>query len=181
MAAMLFQWLLILLLMPGLGAKKLPILLTAESKTEKVHPFYISVTEINHNSKEKTLEISCKMFADDLEQIIKKNYNVVADLTNESQKTALHKLINTYINQHLKIMVNNKPAAYQFLGFEKDKESAYCYLEVQNITQLKSLQVQNSILQDFTDQQINIIHATVNDKRQSVKLDYPKKDVSFAF
>ena len=27
-----------------------------------VHPFYVSVTEINHNAKDKTIEISCKTF-----------------------------------------------------------------------------------------------------------------------
>ena len=31
------------------------------------HPFYISVTEINQNPKEKTLEISCKLFAEDFD------------------------------------------------------------------------------------------------------------------
>jgi hypothetical protein len=29
------------------------------------HPFFISVTEINHNSGDKNLEISCKIFTDD--------------------------------------------------------------------------------------------------------------------
>ncbi len=47
------------------------------------HPFYVSVTEINHNAKEQTLEISCKMFAEDLEEILKKNYKTAIDLSAE--------------------------------------------------------------------------------------------------
>ena len=37
-----------------------------------VHPFYVSVTEINQNAAEKSLEISCKFFADDFEQTLEK-------------------------------------------------------------------------------------------------------------
>ncbi|MEI8059397.1 MAG: DUF6702 family protein, partial [Ferruginibacter sp.] len=31
------------------------------------HPLFVSVTEIEHNAKDKTLEISCKIFTDDFE------------------------------------------------------------------------------------------------------------------
>jgi hypothetical protein len=46
---------------------------------------------------------------------------------------------------------------------------------------LKKLDVIDSLLQDFTSDQINIIHVTVNGKRQSTKLDYPEKAASFTF
>jgi hypothetical protein len=35
------------------------------------HPIYVSVTEIQHNAKDKTLEISCKIFTSDFEAILK--------------------------------------------------------------------------------------------------------------
>jgi len=37
------------------------------------HPFYVSVTEISHNAKDKIIEISCKIFADDLEMTLTKS------------------------------------------------------------------------------------------------------------
>ena len=36
------------------------------------HPLYISVTEINHNSKDKILEVSCKIFTNDFETVLEK-------------------------------------------------------------------------------------------------------------
>jgi hypothetical protein len=34
------------------------------------HPFYVSVTEISQNATDKSLEVSCKFFADDFEQTL---------------------------------------------------------------------------------------------------------------
>ena len=51
------------------------------------HPFYIAVTEINLNTSDKTLEISCKMFADDLEQTIEKINHIQLDISAEKDKT----------------------------------------------------------------------------------------------
>ena len=39
-----------------------------------LHPFHVSTTEINQNAKDKILEISCRIFTDDFESILEKNY-----------------------------------------------------------------------------------------------------------
>ena len=119
------------------------------------HPFYVSVTEISHNPAEKSLEISCKFFAEDLEQILEKDYKTHLDIS--------------------------KPVGLKYVGYEKDKESAYAYFEVGNVASVKSIGAVNSLLHDFIDQQINIMHVTVGGKRQSTKLDYPDTKASFSF
>jgi hypothetical protein len=43
-------------------------------QTESLHPYYISVVEINHNATDKSLEISCKIFTNDFETTLEKNY-----------------------------------------------------------------------------------------------------------
>ncbi len=145
------------------------------------HPFYVSVTEINHNPKEQTLEISCKMFSEDLEEILKKNYKTTIDLTAQKQQAQNEKLIQDYISKHLAIQANGKALKLNFIGFEKEAESVYCYFETEKINAIKKLDVTDSILQDFSDKQINIIHVMVNDNRKSQKLDYPDKLASFNF
>ena len=146
-----------------------------------IHPFYVSVTEINHNAKEQTLEISCKMFSEDLEDILKKNYKTAIDLTAEKQLAQNEKMIQDYIAKHLAIQANGKALKLNFIGFEKEAESVYCYFETEKISAVKKLDVTDSILQDFSDKQINIIHVMVNDNRKSQKLDYPDKLASFNF
>ncbi|MDB5196613.1 MAG: hypothetical protein JWP88_984 [Flaviaesturariibacter sp.] len=145
------------------------------------HPFYIAVTEVNHNAKEKTLEISCKVFAEDLEETLKKNYKTTVDLSAEKQHAQNDKLIADYIIKHLFITTDGKPAKLSYVGFEKQAEAVYCYFEAVNVAAPKKVDFTNTILQDFTDKQINIIHMIVGGNRKSQKLDYPEKQVSFSF
>ena len=69
MSSILSQWLLFTSIWLGGANPADPVV------AEKVfHPFYVSVTEVNQNVSEKTLEISCKFFADDFENILEKSY-----------------------------------------------------------------------------------------------------------
>lgn len=145
------------------------------------HPFYISVTEINFNTSDKTLEVSCKMFADDLEQIIEKNNHVQLDISSGKDKAKFDNYIPAYVKNHLSISVDGKTGNLSYIGFEKESESAYCYFQLENISALKKIDINNSLLHDYTPDQVNIIHVMVNGKRQSIKLDYPNRKASFNF
>jgi hypothetical protein len=145
------------------------------------HPFYIAVTEINLNTSDKTLEVSCKMFADDLEQVIEKNNHTQLDITSDKDKVKFDSYIPGYVKNHLSLSVDGKPMALSYIGFEKEKESAYCYFQCENISSLKKIDIHNSILHDYTSDQVNIIHVSINGKRQSTKLDYPNTNASFSF
>lgn len=146
-----------------------------------MHPFYVSVTEINHNAAEKTLEISNKVFADDLEEVLKKNYRVTVDLSNAAQQAQNNKIVADYFLKHVAITADGRTSQLTYLGFEKDKESVYCYFEVNNVTSLKKIELTNSILQDLNDKQINIMHVVVGGTRKSYKLDFPDKKATFSF
>ncbi|RYY90428.1 MAG: hypothetical protein EOO15_02565 [Chitinophagaceae bacterium] len=146
------------------------------------HPFYISVTEITHNAKEKQLEISCKLFAEDLEEILRKGGSNSVSLDAEAQRAQNDKLVSAYVQKNLSVTVDGKVQPLHYLGFEKEKEAVYCYFEVAGITTTpKKVTVHNSILYDFSEKEINLVHLVVNGKRQSTKLDYPNKEASFSF
>lgn len=178
MAAILYKWLIFSLLLFPAANNNPPV---AESAAAAYHPFYVAVTEINHNATDKTLEISCKMFSEDIEQALEKTFNTTLDISVEKDKANFEKYLPDYIGKHLAINVDGKPAKLKFIGFETEKESAYCYFEVDNIASVKKIDLSNSILHDFTEEQINIMHVTVNGKRQSVKLNYPDKTSSLNF
>ena len=145
------------------------------------HPFYISVTEMSLNSTTKSLEISCKMFAEDIEDVLKQNYKAPVDLSNDKMQVQNNRLIDDYILKHFSININSKATALKFVGFEKEKESVYCYLEVLNVPEIQKITVNNTILQDYKQEQINIMHVIVNGNRKSTKLDYPANQASFSF
>ena len=157
---------------------KVPEMATAK---DLKHPFYVSVTQIDENVAAKTFEITCKFFADDLELILEKDYKTQLDMGAPKDKAAFDKYIPDYVNRHFQLTVNEKKVLLKYIGFEKDKESAYAYFEVSNVANVSQVNMYNNLLYDFTEQEINIMHVTIMGKRQSTKLDYPAAEAAFTF
>jgi len=150
------------------------------SKTH-AHPFYVGVVEVNHNKASAALEVSCKLFAEDAQNVLEQQYKTKVDFGQPQQKAAIDRLLNDYVHKHLALQADKKPVQLQYVGFERDAESLYCYFEADGVANVKTIDLNNSLLYDFTDQQINIMHVMVGGVRKSYKLDYPKTEASFSF
>ena|SRR6476660_6109968 len=144
------------------------------------HPFYVSVTEIQDNSNERILEVTCKIFTDDFEKALRKNYNVPIDLL-AGNNSSMGKLINGYISAHLQISVDDKPCLLQYIGYEKDEEAVDCYFQVNDIMVNKTVTIMNDMLFSYKPEQVNIVHVTVRGIRKSTQLVNPDSKVSFGF
>ena len=147
-----------------------------------LHPFYVSVTEINHNVQDKTLEISLRVFTDDFENTLKMYApGLKIDLINPPKMADMDSLINKYVTKKMQIVVNGQPKMLRYIGFERVKESVWCYFEINNVETLKTLKIHNPVLYEYKKEQINMIHVVDGDKRQSRKLDNPVADWVFSF
>ena len=145
------------------------------------HPFYVSVTQIQENTKEKIVEITCKIFTDDFEKDLRKDFNTHVDLLDHAYKPAMEKLVNEYIKTHLQISVDGKSCLLQYIGFEQDEEAVDCYFQVNEITIHKTVAVNDNILFDYKPEQVNIVHVTVRGTRKSTQLINPDSKASFDF
>ena len=159
----------------------LGVFLTGSSPVERPHPLYISVTEINHNPKDKILEVSCKMFTNDLETALEKMAKTRVDLSATKDKAASDKLIEAYIVRHLRIRMDGKPAVLHFVGSEKENDGTWSYFQVNDVPAVRRIDVGNDLLYDSFNQQIGIMHVTVGGQRKSTRLDYPEANTSFQF
>lgn len=146
-----------------------------------LHPFYVSVVEIDQNSKEKSLEVSVRIFTEDFEATLKKYGNTKLDLLHPTDKAATDKLVNTYLQNKLHIKVDGKPVTMQYIGYEQRLESIWVYLEIDNITTLKKVDINCNLLYEFEEKQTNIFHVKANGVEKSYKLDNPKVVVGFEF
>ena len=147
----------------------------------EVHPIYVSVVEIEHNAKDKTLEISCKIFTDDFEKTLRQAYKTHVDLLKPADKEAMNKLVNDYVQKHLQINVDGKDVQLKFLGYEQVEEGIYSYYQADNINTVKNITVTDDILYEYKDQQMSLIHVTVNGIRKSTKLNNPDTKASLGF
>ncbi len=157
-------------------------LLSSVAKPNKTHhPLFVTVTEIEHNAKAKTLEISCKIFTDDFEKALRAAYKTKIDLLDATQKVAMDKLVNDYVQKHLKINVDGKNITLKFIGYEKIEEGIYSYFEVEDITSIKKINITNDLLYEYKKEQMGLLHVIVAGKRQSTKLSNPEKNTVMRF
>lgn len=145
------------------------------------HPLYISVTEIIHNPKDKILEVSCKVFTNDFEAALEKTTGAKVDLSAVKDKLADDKLIAAYVERHLRLKIDGKPAELHFVGSENEEDGTWSYFQVNDVPAVKRIDIVNDLLYESFSQQINIMHVTVGGQRQSTRLDCPAASASFQF
>jgi hypothetical protein len=137
------------------------------------HPIYVSVTEIEHNSKERMVEVSCKLFTDDFEKALRTIYKKPVDLIHPKDRPAMDRLVEDYVKTHLKIAADGRELTLKYLGYELIEEAIYSYYEVPGIEKMASVSVVNNLLYDFQPEQMGLMHITVGGNRKSTKLNYP--------
>ena len=145
------------------------------------HPFYVSVTQIEQNRETKTIQVSVRVFFDDFEAALDKRYNTKINILKPSNRKKVDLLIADYIENHLKIKTNGKPVPLKYVGYEIEEEAAWCYFEADKQETVQSLTIMNNILFEQHPAQINMIHAIVNGRRKSIKLDNPANSVTFTY
>jgi ABC-type antimicrobial peptide transport system permease subunit len=142
------------------------------------HPYFVSVTEIEHNTGDKILEVSCKIFTDDFEKGLRIANGNDIDLLNSKNQLSTNKQVADYIKKHLQITVDGNVVDLQFLGYEKEGEAIWSYFQAENILQVKKVEVMNDILFEYKKEQTNLLHVTVNGKRKSTKLNNPQATIA---
>lgn len=121
------------------------------------HEEYYSLTNIQYKEKEKSLQITMRLFVDDLENALKKNYGKNFELNTDREIKEANSFIEKYIKTKFQISIEGKMLNYVFIGKEYEKDSIYIYLEIKNLAIFKTMQIQNATLIDTFPTQENIV------------------------
>lgn len=128
------------------------------------HPFFISLTEMRYNTSSQKMEVSQKIFWDDLEVSLGKEFGQSVDFLNPKDKAKLNQQLKTYLLKHNQLWVNGKPVPLNYLGYEVEEDAAWFYLESNVAESPKSVEVQNTILLEEFNGQQNIVHVYFQSK-----------------
>lgn len=133
------------------------------------HKFYVSVTNMNYSDRDKAFQITTRIFIDDLEAVLLERYGIDTDLATPDEVANSDELIDKYLKTKLVIYFDDEVAQYQFLGKEFDTDIVVCYLEITNVKlqELQKIEIQNEVLTDLFEDQQNIVHLKIDDKRKS--------------
>jgi hypothetical protein len=134
----------------------------------------VAVSEINFNTKNHSLEMTHKIFVNDLEKQIEKTARqqgkpVELHLNSVKENPAAARYFQAYIEKHFVIQVNGKSLKMNYIGSEYETDAIWIYTEIKEVKNIKTLEIQNTILLDFYEDQTNFVHIKAGNVRQSLK------------
>ncbi|MFV9551967.1 DUF6702 family protein [Algibacter sp. PT7-4] len=135
-----------------------------------LHKYYISVTQINYVKEKESIQIISRIFIDDFENALKLNYDNTIVLAEKDEALIIDTYINKYLQDKIKLTVNNKAVNFTFIGKEYEGDIVRCYLEVEQVKSIETFSITNSILFDLQKDQQNIVKTKINSKNKSVIL-----------
>ncbi|MBT8244071.1 MAG: peptidase E [Winogradskyella sp.] len=131
------------------------------------HEYYVSVTKVEYVKNQKSLQIISQIFIDDFEKLISERYDQTITLAINEESEMVDVYIEKYLKFKLNIKVNTTDVDFNFIGKEYKDDIVYCYLEIENIDFIKTLEIKNEVLFDIYPKQQNILRTKVNGKDKS--------------
>ena len=135
-----------------------------------IHKFYVSIYQINYVANKKRVEITARLFVDDLNAVLEKNYHkkTFLGLENESPDDVI--LLKKYLADHLLLKINGSRKEFTFFNKELETNVLVCYLKISNLSKITSFEIQNDAFMELNSEQQNIIQATISGQKQSLLL-----------
>lgn len=146
------------------------------------HPIHLSITEIDHNEKSKALQITTRIFIDDLELSIRHKINdEELDILEPGKGRTTDELVKAYLTEMIKLKVDRKPVRFNYLGHEIEGPAMICYVEIENIRKFNTIEVTNKVILETHDDQSNLVNVNYKGKVKSLRLtnDDPTGVVTF--
>jgi hypothetical protein len=142
------------------------VLLTSFS----MHKFYVSIFQIEFAPEKKRIEITTRIFTDDLNKALKIKFAKESHIGESAETPEDIALMNQYLMKCFTIKVNGVAKPFIYVNKELENNVVIGYYKINDVAKITSLEIQNTALTDvFSDQQ-NIIQTTFNGKKQSLLL-----------
>ncbi|MBE8725648.1 DUF6702 family protein [Flavobacterium hungaricum] len=143
------------------------------------HKFYVGVFQVNYASEKKMLQITSRIFIDDLNNAMEKKYHKKTFVGTDKETQADVDLLKKYLSEHFLIKVNGQSKGITFLSKEVEAgDVLVCYSRIKEVDKFKTLEISNTILVDWNAEQQNITHVSAFDTKKSVLFtDSSRKEV----
>ena len=135
------------------------------------HKFYVSITKIEYIKEKASIQIIAKIFTDDMENALRQAYGGSISLDTKKETSTADEDLKKYILQKIKIKVNGKTVLLNYIGKEYDNDMVVAYMEVTDVNELKTIEIENKVLMEVFPEQQNIIHLKTSKNRRSLILD----------
>lgn len=139
-----------------------------------LHKFYVAIYQINYAQQKKMIQITTRIFSDDLNDALEFKYKKKTYIGTEKESQEDVALLKKYFAEKFTLKVNGQIKPMNFLSKEIENNIVICYLKIKDISKITTLEVQNSIITEVYSEQQNIIQSNLNGEKDSLLLTSEK-------
>lgn len=133
------------------------------------HKFYVGVFQVNYAAEKKMIQITSRIFIDDLNNGLEKKYHKKTFVGTEKETQADVDLLKKYLTEHFSIKINGQSKSIAFLSKEVEAgDVLVCYSRIKDVDKFKTIEISNTILVDWNSEQQNITHISAFGIKKSV-------------
>lgn len=143
------------------------------------HDFHASVTQMHYNPKEKTFEISIRIFTDDLEKALTQELNAPVRLGLDSKSDAI---LEKYIQPRFAYVTPQKQSkAIKYVGHEVEADANWIYLEMPYADVFRGGMLKQNVLMEAFEDQVNMVNIQYQGQKKTFvfRKNQPIQEVSF--
>ena len=143
--------------------------------TPAAHPIHVSMTEVSYYTNSNTIELSIRIFTDDLQRAVGLTPN--GELPRNYP--GADALIWNYISKNIALYEpNGKSIPIEYAEAIASGDAIWIYLEATDIIDPVDLKMTNSVLHDIFDDQTNMVKVTGKNKATFV-MDKKIQEINF--
>ena len=132
-----------------------------------VHKFYVSIYQVDFVPEKKRVEITARIFLDDLNLALEKEFKTKIQLGEKTESSQDVQFLQKYLMKHLKISIDDKEKNIQFLSKEIENNVVIIYLKIVDVKKINSFRIYNNALLELYSDQQNIIQTKFYNKKRN--------------
>jgi hypothetical protein len=129
------------------------------------HKYHTSVTRLEYNAEDSSVEITIQTFTDDLEAILSKRTGKTVRL--DAGKDS-GRLVLDYLQSAFELRMGDAKLELQWVGLEAKGGTAWLYVLTKLPGGLSKASLRNALLFDLFEDQVNIVNVLNNDMKSTL-------------
>lgn len=134
------------------------------------HKFYTSIYQINYVPQKKMIQITSRIFVDDLNDAMEKRFHSKSYIGTDKETPQDEVAMQKYLAEKFILKVNGILKPMSFRSKEIEANVLICYFRITDVSKISKLEIENRALMELNSDQQNIIQANISGEKQSLLL-----------
>jgi len=144
------------------------------SSSSSLHDYYVSSTEVVFVEDKQQLQVTTRVFIDDLEAYFNAQTEDKIQLQPDLEPAKIDSLVHVFFKNNFNIFFDKKEVGIQYIGRQYKEDQILIFAEATEVSPPTSYEIHNTILIPFRSDQQNIVHLKTVNSKKSFLMDASK-------